>query len=144
MTSDILYYDLMKEKDFKIGIYEIIKLMTCEYTQCNFACQTPIHFYDKIINNNYESNKWNLRRKNLAMANLKKKKTNGIQTIDSHFRRESCTQHWEPKVNDSQTKYNKGQSMPQCIMHLAGLKGNHETKMKVVKVNLDIGQSYEH
>ena len=59
--------------------------------------QVETHIVDTFIDPNYRWNEWELRRHALMLVNLKKKKTHAAQTVMSHFRRESETQHYTPK-----------------------------------------------
>lgn len=58
----------------------------------DFGCQTPVHFVERYIDKSYEWNVWALRRRALALANLRDKATHGSQTAESHFKRENETQ----------------------------------------------------
>ena len=51
-------------------------------------------------------------------------------------------QVWLPKGVASQTHVNKGQSMPRKLRHIAGLRGTPGTHMKVLNLELDLGQPY--
>jgi hypothetical protein len=61
------------------------------------GCQVDTHVHDYGIKLNYKWNEWDLRRDALMLVNLKKKETHSTQTIQSHYRRESETQHYSPK-----------------------------------------------
>mmetsp|Transcript_14406 Transcript_14406/g.17463 ORF Transcript_14406/g.17463 Transcript_14406/m.17463 type:complete len:568 (-) Transcript_14406:619-2322(-) len=111
---------------------------------CDFGTQTPTHFIDKHIDRNYEWNEWALRRRVLALTNLRQKQTHSMQTADSHFRREQQTQVWLPKESTTQTAVQKGTSMPQKKMYIAGLRGAPNVAMNVVTVDLDLGQPHEY
>lgn len=55
--------------------------------------ETAIEVHEKgYIDKDYEWDEWNLRRKVLQLADLRKKKTKGCQTLNSHFKRENETQ----------------------------------------------------
>ncbi|EFJ47078.1 hypothetical protein VOLCADRAFT_105292 [Volvox carteri f. nagariensis] len=81
----------------------------------DFGCQTPVHFVERYIDKDYEWNVWALRRRALALANLRGKATHSTQTAESHFKRENETQVWRPREATVQTKVAKGQSMPPCV-----------------------------
>lgn len=59
--------------------------------------QVDTHIIDTHIDAKYRWNEWELRRHALLLVNLKTKKTHSSQTYISHFRRESETQHYNPK-----------------------------------------------
>jgi hypothetical protein len=61
------------------------------------GCQVDTHIVDTRIDTKYQWNEWELRRQALMLVNLKQKQTHSAQTVISHFRRESETQHYEPK-----------------------------------------------
>ncbi|KAJ2994647.1 hypothetical protein HDV02_001386 [Globomyces sp. JEL0801] len=61
------------------------------------GCQVDTHITDYDIKPNYSWNEWDLRRQALMLVNLKDKLTHSTQTNASHFRRDSETQHYEPK-----------------------------------------------
>ena len=60
--------------------------------RCDFGTQTPTHFVEQHIDRGYEWNAWALRRRALALADLKSKRTHSTQTPESHFRRDGQTQ----------------------------------------------------
>lgn len=51
--------------------------------------ETPTHFVEKHIEPNYHWNEWDLRKKALQMANIRKKQTVTCQTVLSNFRRDN-------------------------------------------------------
>lgn len=68
--------------------------------------ETPVHFVEKHIEPNYHWNEWDLRKKALQMANIRKKVTVSIQTELSNFRIDNETQVWLPKENATNTGIN--------------------------------------
>ena len=68
--------------------------------------ETPIHFVEKHIEPNYAWNEWDLRKKALQMANIRKKITVGIQTELSNFRIDNETQVWLAKESSTNTGIN--------------------------------------
>lgn len=85
--------------------------------------ETPTHFIEKRIDPDYHWNEWELRRKALQIANLKKCVTIGQQTDNSHFRRDNTSQVFLPQDNFSQTRRDKGTNPPIKISYVAGLRG---------------------
>jgi hypothetical protein len=65
--------------------------------------ETPTHFLEKYIEPNYCWNEWDLRKKALQMANIRRKITVGIQTELSNFRIDNETQVWLPKEDSTNT-----------------------------------------
>eukprot|EP00798_Chlamydomonas_sp_ICE-L_P022971 gene22971-30160_t len=110
----------------------------------DFGSQTPTHFIDKHIDHSYEWNEWCLRRRALQLANLRQKATHSTQTGLSHFKRDGETQVWQPKQAQVQTRANKGQAMPKKLQYVAGLRGAPNTKMNVVRLEMDLGQPHQH
>lgn len=70
------------------------------------AIETPTHFIEKNIEPNYHWNEWDLRKKALQMANIRKKVTVSVQTELSNFRIDNSTQVWLPKENSTNTGIN--------------------------------------
>ena len=110
----------------------------------DFGCQTPVHFVERNIDSGYEWNQWALRRRALALANLRGKRTHSTQSALSHFKRDGDTQVWLPKDALVQTKVNKGQSMPKKLQYVAGLRGSPTVKMNVIRLDMDLGQPHQH
>ncbi len=92
----------------------------------------------------YEWNEWALRRRALSLANLRQKRTHGTQTGLSHFKRDAESQVWQPKAAMVQTRVNKGQAMPRKLQYVTGLRGAPNTKMHVVRLELELGQPHQH
>ncbi|VUZ47372.1 unnamed protein product, partial [Hymenolepis diminuta] len=66
--------------------------------------QTEVHPVATYIDSNYTWNEWELRRRALQLAYIRKCVTHSMQTELSNFRRENVTQVYLPKENSSQTK----------------------------------------
>lgn len=64
---------------------------------CEAGSQVDTHLVAHEIHLNYKWNEWDLRRDALMLVNLKKKVTHGSQTAQSHFKRDSETQHYRPR-----------------------------------------------
>eukprot|EP00775_Hariotina_reticulata_P013094 gene13094-13221_t len=102
--------------------------------------QTPTHLTERHIDVNYEWNEWALRRRIIALANLRNRSTHGSQTLLSHFRRDGDSQTWALKAAGVQTQVNAASSMPRKLRYVTGLRGAPKTtKMKVVSLELDLG-----
>ncbi|XP_022249161.1 cilia- and flagella-associated protein 206-like isoform X2 [Limulus polyphemus] len=103
------------------------------------AVQTDTHPLTSNIDLNYQWNQWELRREALKMADMKKKYTHSTQTDLSHFRRENFSQVYLPKKNWSQTKQDRGISIPKIYNHLSRVRGDSSgTCLKVVNITLDL------
>jgi hypothetical protein len=59
---------------------------------CDSGTQTPVHFVQQHIDRSYDWNAWAQRRRALALANLRSKRTHSTQTTESHFKRDGQTQ----------------------------------------------------
>lgn len=70
--------------------------------------ETPTHFVEKNLDPNYYWNEWELRKKAIQMANIRKTQTRGDQTILSNFRVESDTQTFLKKDAETNTVANVG------------------------------------
>ena len=68
--------------------------------------ETPVHFVEKNIEPDYHWNEWDLRKKALQMANIRKKTTVSVQTELSTLRIDNSTQVWLPKENSTNTGIN--------------------------------------
>lgn len=84
---------------------------------------TPTHFIESYIDVNYHWNEWELRRRALKIVNLKDCLTTGMQTDQSHFRRDNETQVYEPREHGTQTKRDKGTNPPIVTTYAAGFRG---------------------
>ena len=73
------------------------KLLGQKSLTTEISTQVDTHIVDEYIDTNYRWNEWELRRHALLLVNLKSKKTHSTQTNQSHFRRESETQHYQAK-----------------------------------------------
>ncbi|KAM4772648.1 cilia- and flagella-associated protein 206 [Rhinophrynus dorsalis] len=113
------------------------KLLIKPITKCNSSTQTDTHIMETNIVKSYEWNEWELRRKAIKLANLRKKVTHSMQTHGSHMRRENFTQVYLPKQVSTQTKRDNTSNVPRPQIFLAGLRGGGMSKpTNMVKVNL--------
>ena len=99
--------------------------------------QTPTHFVEKNIDPSYEWNEWALRRRALALANLRQKKTTSQQTGLSALRRDAETQVYLPRDTTTMTGVSTGTSAPVSANYVAGLRGAPDTTMAVVNLTYD-------
>ena len=70
----------------------------------------------------YEWNEWEMRRKAIKLANLRKCVTHSTQTVFSNFKRENETQVYLPKDNWGQTKRDGDTSVPKLKTYYHGLR----------------------
>jgi hypothetical protein len=70
--------------------------------------ETPTHFVEKNIDPSYCWNEWELRKKAIQMANIRKTQTRGDQTLLSNFRVDSDTQTYLKKDAETNTIKNAG------------------------------------
>ena len=91
--------------------------------QTDSGTQTDTHINESYIDKEYEWNEWEMRRKALKLANLRKCVTDSSQTELSHFRRENETQVYLPKENFAQTKRDGETMVPKHQVYYAGLRG---------------------
>ena len=94
--------------------------------QTDSGTQTDTHINEPNIDKDYEWNEWEMRRKALKLANLRKCITHSTQTILSNFRRENETQVYPPKENNTQTKRDGETMVPKHNIYYAGLRGKKE------------------
>lgn len=82
----------------------------------------PTHFIEKNIEPNYHWNEWDLRKKALQMANIRKKLTVTTQTELSNFRIDNETQVWLPKENATNTGVNASTNTVLKKTYIVGLR----------------------
>ncbi|XP_064025253.1 cilia- and flagella-associated protein 206 isoform X2 [Pogoniulus pusillus] len=100
------------------------------------STQTDTHILPPTIVPSYEWNEWELRRKAVKLANLRRRLTQAMQTDVSQMRRDSCTQVYLPKDAGTQTKRDSSSNVPRPQVFLAGLRGGSSSTTQVVKVDL--------
>ncbi|CAD8087724.1 unnamed protein product [Paramecium primaurelia] len=84
--------------------------------------QTPVHFIEKNLDPNYCWNEWELRRKAIQMANIRKRQTKASQTILSNFKVDSEAQVYEMKDQSTSTGQNKGLNPLRPRNYIVGLR----------------------
>jgi hypothetical protein len=84
--------------------------------------ETPVHFIEKNIDANYCWNEWELRKKAIQLANIRKKQTKASQTILSNFKVDSESQTWLPKEKGTNTGVNKGVNPLRPRNYILGLR----------------------
>ncbi|TRZ24682.1 hypothetical protein HGM15179_002384 [Zosterops borbonicus] len=104
--------------------------------KCDSGTQTDTHILPPTIVRSYEWNEWELRRKAIKLANLRRKLTHGMQTNLSHMRRENCTQVYLPKDAGTQTKHDSSSNVPKPQIFLKGLRGGSSATTHMVTVDL--------
>jgi|Transcript_69857 hypothetical protein len=85
----------------------------------------------------YQWNEWELRRLALKLADLRNKRTHSCQTHLSHFKRDNDTQTYPKKQTGSQTLVEKSTQGKHKARYIAGLRGDPDSKVKVVSVEFD-------
>lgn len=110
------------------------------------SSDTPLHFVESFIDTNYHWNEWELRRKALQMANIRKKKTTGEQTDLSNFKRDGETQVYLPKEQETQTMQSKWTDMDWTLNRMyenqdskTGKKPDDQTHGLETKLNYIVG-----
>ncbi|KAI9207195.1 uncharacterized protein BJ171DRAFT_578927 [Polychytrium aggregatum] len=105
------------------------------------STQVDTHIVDHHVDLRYKWNEWDLRRQGLMLVNLRNKVTKSMQTDVSVFRRESETQHYEPKTQTTQTYTESATNVPRKVNYVAGLRGKpgtYKSTFKVVDLTLDL------
>ncbi|XP_003986405.3 cilia- and flagella-associated protein 206 isoform X1 [Prionailurus viverrinus] len=105
-------------------------------TKCESSTQTDTHILPPTIVRSYEWNEWELRRKAIKLANLRRKVTHSVQTDLSHMRRENCSQVYPPKDASTQSMRESSTRVPRPQIYIAGLRGGQGKITYGVKVNL--------
>ncbi|CAM9955672.1 unnamed protein product [Bubo scandiacus] len=104
--------------------------------KCDNSTQTDTHILPPTIVTSYEWNEWELRRKAIKLANLRRKLTHATQTDLSHMRRQNSTQVYLPKDVSTQTKRDNSSNVPRPQIFLEGLQGGSSPTTHMVKVDL--------
>ncbi|XP_061225741.1 cilia- and flagella-associated protein 206 isoform X2 [Neopsephotus bourkii] len=104
--------------------------------KCDSSSQTDTHILPPTIATSYEWNEWEMRRKAIKLANLRRKLTHAMQTDLSNMRRQNCTQVYLPKDVSTQTKHDNSSNVPRPQIFLQGLRGQSSPTTHTVKVNL--------
>ncbi|NXB81266.1 CF206 protein, partial [Donacobius atricapilla] len=104
--------------------------------KCDSGTQTDTHILPPTIVRSYEWNEWELRRKAIKLANLRRKLTHSMQTDLSHMRRENFTQVYLPKDVGTQTKRDNSSNVPKPQIFLKGLRGGSSPTTHMVTVDL--------
>ncbi|MFT7802891.1 putative UPF0704 protein [Arapaima gigas] len=112
------------------------RLLVKPITKCDSCTQTDTHPVESNIVKSYEWNEWELRRKAIKLANLRRKVTHSMQTNLSHMRRDNVTQVYLPKDVACQTKKDGTSNVPQPKVYLAGLRGGETKTTHFIKTNL--------
>ncbi len=84
--------------------------------------ETPLHFQEKNFDSNYCWNEWELRKKAIQMANIRKRKTKATQTILSNFKVDSNTQTWLLKEKSTNTGISTGTNPIRPKNYILGLR----------------------
>ncbi|XP_032537840.1 cilia- and flagella-associated protein 206 isoform X2 [Chiroxiphia lanceolata] len=104
--------------------------------KCDSSTQTDTHILPPTIVRSYEWNEWEMRRKAIKLANLRRKLTHAMQTDLSHMKRENFTQVYLPKGVGTQTKRDNSSNVPRPQIFLKGLRGQSSPTTHMVKVDL--------
>ncbi|XP_065745121.1 cilia- and flagella-associated protein 206 isoform X2 [Phocoena phocoena] len=104
--------------------------------KCESSTQTDTHLLPPTIVRSYEWNEWELRRKAIKLANLRRKVTHSVQTDLSHMRRENCSQVYPSKDASTQSMREASSQVPRPQIYVAGFRGGHTKTTSEVKVNL--------
>ncbi|KAG7460646.1 hypothetical protein MATL_G00200970 [Megalops atlanticus] len=112
------------------------RLLVRPIIKSDSTTQTDTHLVETNILKSYEWNEWELRRKAIRLANLRRKVTHSMQTDLSHMRRDNVTQTYPPKDVACQSKTDDGTNVPKPEVYLAGLRGEESNTKQMVKVNL--------
>lgn len=84
--------------------------------------QTPTHIYEKNLDPSYCWNEWELRKKAIQMANIRKRQTKACQTILSNFKVDSEAQTYQLKDASTNTGINKATNPTRPRNYITGLR----------------------
>jgi len=110
--------------------------VTKEVSQADVGTETPLHFIESNIDKSYEWNCWEMRKKAIHIANIRKMKTRSSQTFLSSFRREMESQTYLPKEKATNTAKDNGQNPVRIKRYITGLR-NPRSYVKVVDMKYE-------
>ncbi|XP_063079816.1 cilia- and flagella-associated protein 206 [Engraulis encrasicolus] len=99
------------------------RLLVKPISKCDSSTQTDTHLLESNIVKSYEWNEWELRRKAIQLANIRRTVTHSMQTDLSHMRRSNVTQTYPPRDAGCQAKRDAKSNVPKPAVFLAGLRG---------------------
>lgn len=112
-------------------------------TTVDASTETPTHFIERRIEINYHWNEWELRRRALKAANLRKCATSAQQTDNSHFKRDSETQVYVGKEEETQTRKDTGTNPPIVTSYIQGLRGKQPDDRKNIARVVQLTTDFE-
>jgi len=86
------------------------------------ASETPTHFITKNLDPDYYWNEWELRKKAIQMANIRKRQTKCCQTFLSNFKIDNEAQTYLGKEASTNTVANKGTNPLRPRNYIVGLR----------------------
>ena len=105
------------------------------------STETPVHFVERNVDVNYSWNEWELRRRALRVANLRKCATSSQQTEESTFRRENVSQVYLPRHQSTMTRRDAGTNPKVTVSYLQGLRGRarEAAQPALVRMTYELG-----
>ncbi len=122
----------------KFATYSLHQTSNRSRAECEMQTESTVADGGGFIDPKYEFSQWKLRRRALRIADLRNKATHSSQTEKSHFRRESETQVYVPKNQTTQTAKDNGQNPIKKLRYIKGLRGDPNSQMTVVNMELEI------
>ena len=96
--------------------------------------QTELHPEPAAVDPEMSWNEWAMRRRALLLADLRRRRTSGVQTERSHLRRDNTTQVYRPAGASTQTGRDEGTKVPQPRTFLYGLRGAPDARHGTVRL----------
>ena len=109
--------ELLQGKEGQIPLFSITAPLMVDK-----EVETPLHFEEKKIVQDYTWNAWDLRKKALQIVKIRNKKTVSAQTLLSNFRRDNETQVWPPKEQATNTMVYDSTNTELPKTYIAGLR----------------------
>eukprot|EP00762_Andalucia_godoyi_P004533 ANDGO_05194.mRNA.1 hypothetical protein SPRG_11768 len=139
LSSLLPLESVLASVDSRVGSFGQVGFSgTAPPKKVDMGTETPVHFVERHIDPKYTFSEWELRRRALQMADLRNKRTKGLQTNKSHFRRENESQVYLPKAQAVQTAKESGTQGKKTVRYIGGLRGDKDTKMNVVTLEIDL------
>jgi hypothetical protein len=106
----------------------------------DLGTETLLHPIESYIDRTYHWNQWELMKRKKILKGLENKRTRSAQTDLSHYKGESCSQTFDRREKNEQTRVDSGADVPRTVRFLAGLRGDSQTSAKMVTLTLILGK----
>lgn len=102
------------------------------------SVQTELHPEPPPEDPEFSWNEWQMRRRALLLADLRSRRTHGVQTERSHLRRDTSSQMYPPTGQLTQTTRDDCTKVPQPMKYIHGLRGESDALQGTVDLTPSI------